>query len=315
MIEALKFVQGAVARKDYVQALTHFSIAGGFIRGFNGMIALCSPIDLDLEITPKATQLVKAIQACRGTVQLNMTPAGKLAVKSGSYRAFVECTEEPYPAVEPDGVMYPLPIPILPILKKLTPFVADDDSRRWARGILFRGQSAFATNNVVIVEYWIGEALPVEVCIPKPAIQELLRIGNEPSSMQVGDKSITFHYPDGRWLRTQMYSADWPDVQIVLDRVSNQKPFPDGFFQALKDVEPFVNDHNHLHLLGTAISTVPVLGSGASVEMSICDIGVYNIEQLALLEGIADTIDFEMYPAPCLFYGDRVRGALAGMKL
>ena len=67
MLEVLKFVKGAVGKKDYVPALTHFQIADGRITGFNGKISLSSPIALDLECCPKAIPFVKAIEACTDT--------------------------------------------------------------------------------------------------------------------------------------------------------------------------------------------------------------------------------------------------------
>ncbi len=42
MLDTLKFIQGAVARKDHVPALVHFRIAGGRIRGFNGTLSLAA---------------------------------------------------------------------------------------------------------------------------------------------------------------------------------------------------------------------------------------------------------------------------------
>ena len=44
MLKALKFVQGAVSKKDLVPALTHFRIENGTVRSYNGMLALCTPI-------------------------------------------------------------------------------------------------------------------------------------------------------------------------------------------------------------------------------------------------------------------------------
>src|SRR5690606_31461165 len=104
MLDALKFVQGAVARRDFVPALTHFQIRDGYIRGFNGKIALCAPIDLDLDATPKAAPFIKAIEACRDTVELSLTPNGRLAIRSGSFKAYIDCLEgEEFPNVEPEG--------------------------------------------------------------------------------------------------------------------------------------------------------------------------------------------------------------------
>ena len=315
MLEALKFVQGAVAKKDFVPVLRHFSISGGLIKGYNGSMALCSPIDLDLEVTPRATQFSKAIAACKGTVQLHTTPTGRLSIKSGSFKAFVDCIEEDYPDIQPEGEVLGLDGTLLKALKKLNPFIADDASRQWARGIMFRGPSAFATNNVTLVEYWLGYAFPVEVNIPKPAVQELIRIGEEPATMQICETSVTFHYSSGRWLRTQTYPTQWPDMIRVLNRESNQQPFPTGFFDSLEDLIPFADDLERVFFLGDRIATTPSDGLGASVELpGLPEQGIYNIKQIQLLAGIAETIDLNQYPAPCLFYGDRVRGAIIGMR-
>ena len=43
MIDAVKFVQGAVAKKDYVAELTHFLIQDNRITGYNGIMGLSSP--------------------------------------------------------------------------------------------------------------------------------------------------------------------------------------------------------------------------------------------------------------------------------
>jgi hypothetical protein len=71
MLDALKFVRGAIARKDLVAALSHFRISGGRIKGYNGKIALCCPLPLDLDVMPKAEPFVKAIATCEQTVAID----------------------------------------------------------------------------------------------------------------------------------------------------------------------------------------------------------------------------------------------------
>jgi len=44
MLKELRFVQGAVAKKDFVPAMTHFRIEKGTVRSFNGNLAICSPL-------------------------------------------------------------------------------------------------------------------------------------------------------------------------------------------------------------------------------------------------------------------------------
>lgn len=42
--------------------------------------------------------------------------------------------------------------------------------------------------------------------------------------------------------------------------------------------------------------------------------GIFNIDMLQILKGVANKIDFTKYPKPCPFLGDRIRGVIIGMK-
>lgn len=318
MIDTLKFVQGAVARKDYVPSLVHFRIHNGFVLGYNGSLALCSPINVNLSCSPKATSFVKAVQMCDETVQLHMTPNGRLAVKSGSFSAFVDClpNDKDFPNVAPEGQEIPLQGNLLETLEVLAPFIAEDASRPWARGVLFRGQSAYATNNVVVVERWLGTTLPVEINVPEEAVKELLRIGDPPTRLQVSENSATFHFEGDRWLRCQLYSTQWPDVTPVLDRPAQPTPVPPGFFEALEKLGPFVDEMGRCFFRDGKVATGQADDTGAFVQVDGLSVpGCYNLKQLQLLKGVTEQIDFGMYPAPCLFYGDALRGAIVGMRI
>jgi hypothetical protein len=279
------------------------------------MMGLCCPIDLNLDVCPKAVPLIKAIQTCSDTIQLHMTPAGKLAVKSGKFKAFIECIPTDYPEVVPEGEEVVLNGEMLKTLKQLAPFIADDASRPWARGILFRGQSAFVTNNVILVEKWLGYNFPVEINVPKSAVLELIRIGEEPERLQVTESSVTFHFTKNRWLRTQTYSLQWPDLAKILDRSNIQGPVPAGLWQAALDLAPFVEDTGRLFFSPGNVSTGQTDGSGAAMEVpELMSTGCFHFEQLRLLDGVANTIDFSDPLSPCVFYGEKLRGAIIGMR-
>jgi DNA polymerase III sliding clamp (beta) subunit (PCNA family) len=317
MLNALKFVRGAVAAKDFVPALGHFRIQNGLVKGYNGALALCGPIDLDLSVTPKALPFIKAIQACQDTIALHVTDTGRLSIKSGRFKAFVDCIQEEFPDIQPEGDAIKLDGELLKVLKKLAPFIAEDASRPWARGILFRGQSAYATNNVVIIEHWLGYTFPVEINLPKSAVAELLRINEEPESMQVTANSVTFHFSNRRWLRSQTYSLDWPDIAKVLDREATPGEFPEALFTSIHDcLIPFLEEDGGIYFKDDgSIATSHADGLGASVQFEPFGAkGKYNAEQMMLLDGVAERIDLGSFPAPSLFYGDKVRGAIVGMR-
>lgn len=318
MLTELKFVQGAVAKKDFMPALTHFVIENGTVRGYNGTIALCSPIPFDISCKPKAEPLVRAINNCSDTVALAMTPAGRLSVKSGSFKTFVDCVEGETPHVLPSGARTEVDgAQILAAVKAVSPFIGEDASRPWCNGVLFRGPSVFATNNIALVEYWAGSTLPLEVNIPRAAVREMLRIGEPPSYAQADDHSVTFHYEGGRWLRTQLLPTEWPDLSRVLDAANPAAmlPVPEGLFEGLRVVKPFADKLGRVLMGGGMLRTHDAEGEGAVYELpSFQYAGVYNAEMLELLEGVATSADFTTYPKPCHFYGDRLRGAIIGMK-
>lgn len=315
MLESLKFVQGAVATKDFVPELTHFHIQGGMIRGYNGLIALGGPIDLNLDICPKATSLIKAIQACKEAIQLHVTPAGKLAIKSGKFKVYIDCIDKAYPDVAPEGEFLKVEGGILKALRKLAPFISEDASKAWSRGILFRGQSAFSTNNVVLAEYWLGYKFPMEINIPRAAVNELIRINEEPIGLQFAENSISFHFSNDRWMRTQVLSTGWPDLNRILNNEANPKPWPTDFFTALTDIAPFVDELGRVIFQPGKLMTSRDDGHGATFEVEgLENEGIYNIKYLQSLKDIATSIDLSKYPAPVLFFGENIRGAIIGMR-
>ena len=317
MLADLKFVAGAISRKELVQSLSHFRIEKGTVRGFNGTIGLCSPINLDLDITPKAEQFIKAVQTCEDTIALHVTNSGKLSLKSGKFKALIECIEkESFPEIFPQGEFVKVEPGFLATIKRLAAFISDDASRNWSRGILFKGQSAFATNNIVLAESWLGYDFPVTVNIPKTAINELLRINEEPVSLQMTENRISFHFEGDRWLCSQTYETNWPDLSRVLDTRSEPKELPATLFNDVESLLPFTDNFNAIFLKEGLISTTENDDNGASVENAeVTFTGKYDARQLLLLRGVATTMDFTLYPAACMFFGDKIRGAIVGMRL
>lgn len=317
MLKSLKFVQGSVAKKDFVPSLSHFRIEGGTVRGYNGMMALCSPIPFDIACAPKGEPMVKAISNCSETVQLAMTPAGRLSIRSGKFKAFVDCVDGDTPHVQPEGEHVVIEgAALLQAFKTVAPFIGDDASRSWSNGVLLLGQSAFATNNITLVEYWTGTTVPRPLNIPRAAVREMLRINEVPESAQLSDTSITFHYSNNRWLRTQLFETQWPDLSKVLNKESNPQPLDERLFEALSNLKPFSDKMGRILFRGDGkIATHDDESEGAAYELEgFNHTGVYQIDMLGLLEGNVKSIDWSLYPAPCMFFGDRLRGAIVGMR-
>lgn len=317
MLKPLKFVQGSVAKKDFLPALTHFCIENGTVRGYNGTIALCSPIPFDIACKPKGETLVRAISNCSDTVSLSLTPTGKLSIRSGKFRALIDCIDGETPHVRPTGERCEVNGPaLLAGLRAVEPFIGNDAAKPWSNGVLLSGPSVFATNNVVLVEYWAQQTLPVVVNLPRAAVRELLRIGEAPAYAQWDDSSVTFHYENNAWMRTQLLEANWPDLGRILNTPANPTPIDAGLFEALHAVKTFADKLAKVYIGdGQVTTSLDAAGSGGTYALeSATHKSVFNIDMLLLLEGVAQQADFTTYPKPCLFYGESLRGAIIGMR-
>lgn len=317
LIDALKFVKGSVASKEFIEGLTHFKIANHTVRGFNGTFALCAPIDLSLECTPHALDLVKAIENCSEAVQMTLLENNKLHIKSGKFQVNIKTITTETPHVEPEGEVHPINgAELLKALKAVQPFISADASRPWSTGVLFNNTSMFATNNVTVVEYWLGTQFPVNVVIPRQAVRELVKLKEIPTAVQFNKCSITFHFDDNKWLRTQtLDESEWPDVRRILDGDFPAKPMDESIFTGLETIKPFADKQANAYIENGSMRTHYDETEGARYVINDSSVqGVWRIEILQSLKNVAKTVHFG-YPARSAFFGDNIRGVFMGVRV
>jgi DNA polymerase III sliding clamp (beta) subunit (PCNA family) len=324
MLDALRFVVPAIAKKDYLPELAHYRIRDGRITAFNGMFSLSSPIGIDIDVQPKASSFFAAVKACPELISLHVTATKRLAIKSGKFKAYIECLDTVVQhEVAPEGTLIDLGPNFMEGIKSIAPLMGVDASRFWAMGIKLQKESMFATNNVTLVEYWHGHDIPIDVVIPSQAINELLRIGEPPAKVQVTENSISFWFENDRWLRTQLLDTEgWPTdrMQELINNSKNELVvLDDSFREALSVLKPFMDEHSSIYITSKGLSTTKEEETGAKVELdlnSIEGMHCYNHTNLSLLLETADRIDWSSYPKPCYFRkGDRQRGVIIGKRL
>lgn len=318
MIDNLNFVKGAAQKKSLLPVLSHFCIRDGRITGSDGVITLSAPCDLSIETYPKAVPFVLAVNACKGKdIQLSMTPGGKLRVKSGKTSATVECSQEVYPELQPEGQLLSFTGDFMGALAMLRPFIGTNQQQAWSTGVLIRGNTLTVTNNVTLLEYTAADQLsPVPVNIPAVCLDEMLRIGEMPVSFQLSDRSISFHYPDGRWIRSPLLAIEWPPVEQILDQPINNSYQPDAqFFSDLKKLAPFADSDRRVFISPHFMASHADPSTGCRIECSReLHAAILNIDQVMKLKPMLESIDLSYYPKPCPFVGDSVRGVLTGVR-
>jgi hypothetical protein len=86
-------------------------------------------------------------------------------------------------------------------------------------------------------------------------------------------------------------------------------------FEGLESVKHFTDKMGTIFLLPGELRTHLDEQEGAGFAMDgFAYEGKYNIDMLGLLKNTATTIDWSSYPGPCMFQGDRIRGAIIGMR-
>ena len=316
MLDALKFVQGAIQKNGITPDLEHYIIKDGRVTGFNGYMALSAPLPLDIEAMPKADLFHKAIKACGEKVSLTLTEAGRLHIRSGPFSAFVPCIERVVYEAQPEGESFAVPEGLAAAFATMLPFISDDASRPWAMGLSMANGCYTATNNVILLQQWTGHALPPINC-PRFAVAEVARVGVDPVEMRLADGALSFIYEDGRWLRTQLLTHEWPTETMsrILDKPSEQEPVKPELFEAVRQLVPFLEERfGAVHFEDFQITTHPQgAEAGAAIAFEGLPAGLaFRAKALEMLEGIMTTIDWDT--APCLFFGQNMRGALIGMQ-
>ena len=316
LLDAFKLVYSAVDNKSAIGEFSHFAVENKQLRASNGAMSIGTPIDLDFTCYPHAETLIKALRSCSDVVTLSMTDGGRLRVGSGKFRAFVPCLQS-------DSSFYGKPSgseidiegeKLYKAFEVLAPFVATDGFRPWANGILLKGQSAYATNNICAIEYWLGVELPFITNIPLAAIKVLLSRKLAPTRMLMDPNSVTFFYESGTWIKAQLYDVEWPDLSRLFNQQSKQRAIPEGFYEGLAALSKFTDD-GRVYFRDGSMCTAPANHEGAMYEVEgLPERGIYKTDAVQLLKGVATTADFDRYPDNALFFGDAVRGVVMGLR-
>lgn len=318
----LKFVVGAVARKDYDERLCHLEIKDGRATADGGRIAMSTPIDADMHIRPHAKSLVKAVQACGDDpIGIAETGTGRLSLRAGKFKAFIDCLpkEQEMTQLMPSGAYFDVTDELLHSIVALAPLMSIDASRPWAQGLRIDAHSTYATNNIIVAQRWHGAGFPRTVIIPADAVHELIRIDERPRGVQVSEHSLTFFFENNRWLCTRLIAMEggWDRADEIFERNTNTdglENVPDGLYDALDTLKPFFDDAGKIYMLGDRIATSRNDNEGASVDITVATGPIFHASQLRLLQNVATKVNFKAYPKPCYFIGDKLRGVIVGMR-
>lgn len=291
-------------------------IKDGWITAFNGTLGIGHKIDNDLHVCPQIKLTIEAIAKCGQNIAITQLDNNRLSIKSDKFRAIIPC------------IATNLLAPTIP-----DPPIADIDNRLkeafeicgllhiesgqtiYALSVLMNGQSLVSSlSGSMIVEYWHGLNLPIGLAIPKAFIGPLLKVNKKVNRFGFSQFSITIYFEDDSWIKSQLYSNEWPSVAHILDKKSDAQKFPLKFFDGLEAIAPFSEGLVYFHknlLCSHADANI-----GASFEIEeLMEGPVVSIRQLMILKSFVNFIDFKADDGKMImFFGKNARGAIAAFK-
>jgi DNA polymerase III sliding clamp (beta) subunit (PCNA family) len=314
-LEILRFVKGAVSTKDLIPVLKNFHLYEGRIQGTNGRVTIDAAFPgAAYNVTVLADKFVKAIDSCITTATVKVQDS-KLLISSGAFTARLALADHSgFPRAVKEGKIVKNKQPLLPTLRLLRQFVSEDASRPWSNGVLLRDGYAYASNNVTLVRAPVGVNFPHNLSIPVFAIDELLRIDEEPTGMALTQHSVVFEFKTA-WLKSVLLSQEWPDFKGLFDINPAVTPTPPGLIEAVATVLPFCPDPKFPIIKFTAEGVSTDIGD-FSAEMNNFSLpeGRYHADILLSVLSVAEKINLDAYPGKIAFSGKGIEGVFVGVR-
>lgn len=313
---ALEFVN--VAQKDQGSTYeTHCIMWEHWLFAFNGVLSAGCKIEEEINCCPRTVQLRNAIDKSGKTLSLTYQDDNeRLVIKSDKFKASIPCaTFSIMTQVIPDPPVALINDTLRTGFETIGHLAVENSEHVATASILLRSGSMLATDRKVIMEFWHGIDLPM-VVIPKSFVTAIQKIKKKLIRFGFSDTSATFYFEDESWIKTQLYSEQWPEVDHILNKQVNTQEIPKDFFEALAMIDPFTETRLAYFREGVLASHQHT-DEGVEYECNVPPNMAYNVRSLRALEKNATSIDFNVgsNESPlAYFYGENLRGAVAGSK-
>lgn len=318
---ALEFVSVAITEHTTEHWRGSLQFKGGMMLAYDGIISAGVKTAEDFSACPHYGHFKRAVErAAVEGANFTQLDATKLAVTAGKFKAVIPCLDPSImPPVEFDANIAPLNDKVREGFETIGSIVKENGQTVVEASLLLSGQSMVACDRVLMMEFWHGNDLPPNMVLPKRFLNAI--VATKKKIVGFGwspEKTITFHFEDESWIKTQLFSSPWPESWPTIMNKGTNLPagsvadIPEGFFDAVAVVTPF-SDDGGVYFAGTAIRSHEAAGVGASYDFN-CPPGFsYSGAKLLLMKDRAKQLHFsEEHKAAFFFSNDPpIRSVLA----
>lgn len=310
LVRALEFVALAQSEEGTPQQ-THCIVRNRMIVANNGIYAMGHPIPDDVSACPHTKRFLAALLKCDGSVSITVTANGWLNVKAGKFKAEIPTMDiADLHVPQPDASVCGLDSVVRDALAKVAGIAKENAPRVVLSSVLLRANTAAATTGTMLLEAWHGVDLPT-MALPKKAVAKLLEIDKPFVGFGFGGSSATFHFDDGSFFRTQLYTDQWPDIDRLLNEKTAAVPLPADFWPAIEGIRDFVENGSGFVVFseGKVSSAMASLQDRVQGRASY-ELASFGIDGKAIYLDLLDAcrphmgaVDFISYPEKLYFFG------------
>lgn len=321
---SLAFVQG-VAAASITEATRFVYLSEKQILTTDGIITLAAPASDGFKAQPNRDAFFRVIKTMgKHGVNIEQLPTTLMLVGEHSKARH----KLPY-AVNDDLLTAPTAGPYRRFsdprlfrraLERLLPFVGDDNTHPWARGIMLRDGLAHVTNNVVICRHTAPMSTEggTSVLLPLQMVREILRADEPPIAYAYDESTMTVVWSGQCWMKGSLLEDDWTSGALeFLDAIDfgGCRRVPEALRDAVKTLHRVVDEARELRLEGRVLRTSKH-EHGSEIDIDVDGLIVVDSMFLSLVLGVADEIDLSTYPNPIPFFSaDRhLYGAFMGKQ-
>lgn len=316
LLSAVQFCAGGYREGGETYA-SHAMIYGGYITTYSGVVMYGARVDTQLHAYPHYGLLLAALKATDGdAVQITQLSPERLSIRGKSIKTVVPCVSDhtlvartnPDPPISAlDNRMRDGFAIMKQIASKSGEYVMDS-------AVLIRNGDMIACDRQMLGMYWHGNGFP-NVTVPADFVEAILKIAKPLVSFgYTPDQSLTFYFEDGSFVRTQLYADLFPDVsKAIPPHWNGLLQLPDGFFEALAKIKPFVkktqgyvlfNDDNISTDATDDVGTVVRLPGLQEAPSGI------SLDHMLSLRGFVTHLDY-LDEKKCRFMGPNFCGVVA----
>lgn len=315
LIDALKFVK-PVQSKTGAAYQTHCIISGHWLCASNGILTMATPVHEDLNACPHSLDLLDALQKCGQDLNITQLSANQLAVRSGDFKAIIDCcspSEINIPA--PDNNIAKINNEVKDAIASVMVLANEDAPNAAYAGVLLQAGSTVATNGHALLEAWHGVDLPAGLLLPKPFCAAVGRSGKDATGFGYSPSSVTFHFDDGSFVKTQLYNERFPEYKHLFNRARELWPIPLKLMEAIRAVESF-SKNGIIYFDNDVVSSRELQSEATTFKIVGLPVGLaFNAKLLIQMEHAIRNIAFNLENNETFFSADNIRGCLKGLDI